>query len=103
MQGKRIFVEAVRLDYGLHVLVAGGERSHVGAVSGAGYPEEKTVSFGTHKEAAVTERWARALADFTGEPCMAAAGIHYDGAEPETIRKILAACEELLEELKSCL
>ena len=92
-------VEAFRLDYGLHVLVAGGQCSHVGAVSGAGYPEEKTISLGTHKEAAVTVHWAKALADAIGEPCTVAAGIHYDGADRALIQKILAACDGLLNEL----
>ena len=99
VRGSRILVEAVRLDHGLHVLVTGGQRSHVGAVSGAGYPEEKTLVFGTHKEAAVTRRWAGTLADATGEPCTVAAGIHYDGADPSLIREILEACDGLLAEL----
>lgn len=97
--GSRILVEAVRLDHGLHVLVTGGSRTHVGAVTGAGYPEEKTISFGTHKEAAVTGRWAKSLADAIGEPCTVAAGIHYDGADRALIQEVLAACDGLLNEL----
>lgn len=131
--GRAIQVWAIPLDQGLHVLVAGGDRSHVGAVSGAGYPagrardqraeavREKpetdggaeaglsgfrellppqTLVFGTHKEGAVTERWARELAAFLGTSCTVACGIHYDGLSPEGLKQVMEALEDLLEALK---
>ena len=70
-----------------------------GRSPGPGIRKKKTISFGTHKEAAVTGRWAKSLADAIGEPCTVAAGIHYDGADRALIQEILAACDGLLNEL----
>ena len=144
--GRTIWVWALPLDQGLHVLVVGGDRSHVGAVSGAGYPAGRarderadrsagnsgekagarpspetlppsktrpsseclpssetlppqTLSFGTHKEGAITEVWAAALAARLSMPCTVACGIHYDGLSREGIGQVMDACRELLEEL----
>ncbi len=133
--GRSIEVWVLPLDDGFHVLVAGGDRSHVGAVSGAGYPAGRardagkaeggpegaggrrnagatgesaprplllpqTLAFGTHKEGAITEKWAVELAACWGAPCTVACGIHYEGLSREGIGQVMAACDGILEELK---
>ncbi len=153
--GRPIEVWALPLDDGFHVVVAGGDRSHVGAVSGAGYPAGRardagkadggperagkadrgaedagktgrgpegagsrknagaagepaprpllppqTLAFGTHKEGAITEKWAAELAACWSAPCTVACGIHYEGLSREGIGQVMAACDGLLEELK---
>lgn len=119
--GKLIRVWALPLDCGFHVLVAGGDMSHVGAISGAGYSERRardagkavmggqdtpmlptqTLAFGTHQEGVITEKWASELARFCGVPCTVACGIHYEGLSQEGISQVIAVCAELLEDLKA--
>ena len=98
--GYPIQVTAHRLDRGVHVLVTGGQQSHVGAISIAepGQTPETRV-FPGHKDQFIAEPWAEALAGTVGERAVVACGIHYDHATSEQIAEILAAADILLTEL----
>lgn len=91
-------VQAV--DGGVRAEVYGGTRPHIGAVSIAG-PEGDitTTQFPTHRDGAVSARWAEALAAAGLRPAVVLAGIHYDGLSPEGIRQVLDASEGLLQEV----
>ncbi|MGN0983946.1 MAG: hypothetical protein ACI4OI_03810 [Gemmiger sp.] len=97
--GHSIRMALTPLDDGLHVLLEGGQRGHVGAVALAreGAVLATAVSPG-HKEQAVAERWAAALSRAAGVPAAVACGIHYDNATRAQIEAILRLCEELLAE-----
>lgn len=95
--GHAIRMELTALDDGLHVLLTGGQRSHVGAVAlakdgrviaAAGYPG--------HKEQQLAEQWAAALSAAAETPATVACGIHYDDATPAQIGEILQVCGSLL-------
>lgn len=98
--GFPITCRATRLHAGLHVLITGGVRTHVGAISTA-LPGEKTETrvFPGHKDQFVSELWAAKLAKILGEPVTVACGIHYDDATKTQIGEILNCTDRLLGKL----
>lgn len=98
--GHPIWVCAAPLDDGWDVSVTGGCRTHVGAVSLAAPGEAAgTLQRPGHRDAAVAERWAAALAEAWHAPVCVRCGIHYHAASQSDIAAILAACDRLLERL----
>lgn len=87
------------LDDGVHVLITGGCRTHVGAVSYA-FPGEavQTVQFPAHRDGVVSEQWASALCARLGCPVVVSCGIHYDQVTKADIQQIVSASEGLLRE-----
>ena len=97
--GADIVAQITVLDEGVHVLLAGGERSHVGAVALAQNGERLACpSFSGHKEQIICKRWALALSKTLGGCVTVACGIHYDHITPEKIQSVLDVCDKLLEE-----
>ena len=95
--GYPIRCQLTKLDDGLHVLLTGGCRSHIGAISTAGPGEEtKTQVFPGHKDQFVSEPWAAALAEKTGRRTCVVCGIHYDNATKAQIEEILRCTQRLL-------
>lgn len=88
------------VDGGARAEVYGGTRPHIGAVSIAG-PEGDitTTQFPTHRDGAVSARWAEALAGAGLRPAVVLAGIHYDGLSRGGICQVMEACEGLLQEV----
>lgn len=98
--GCPIRCQAQRLDEGVHVLLTGGCKTHIGAVSVASPGREpETMTFPGHKDQLVSEPWARTLAEETGQRAAVACGIHYDHAGAEEIAQILRCTEDLLAQL----
>lgn len=91
---------ATRLNQGLHVLLTGGCRSHIGAISTC-LPGEQPWShvFPGHREQTISEPWAKQLTDALQEPVTVVCGIHYHQATPEEIMAILTTTGEMLTEL----
>ena len=87
------------LDDGVHVLLTGGCRSHIGAVSVAEQGVMDTKVFPGHKDHFLSEPWALAISEKTGQRCCVVCGIHYDDATEEQIKAIVAAAGDLLAEL----
>lgn len=95
--GWRIRAEAVRLDEGWDVSVFGGCRTHVGAVTVAEVDGcAQTLLRTNHRDDAVSERWARTLAQAWRTPVCVRAGIHYDDIGKAEIEAVLRACDDLL-------
>lgn len=88
------------IDGGVRAEVYGGTRPHIGAVSIAG-PEGDitTTQFPTHRDGAVSARWAEALAGAGLRPAVVLAGIHYDDLSADGIRQVLDASDRLLREV----
>lgn len=97
-RGYPIEARVHRLDDGLHVLVTGGCRTHVGAVSYA-FPGEsvQTIQFPTHRDGKVSERWAKALCERLHCQVTVNCGIHYDNVSKADIQEIVAVTEQLLQ------
>lgn len=112
--GKDIYMQLTRLDDGITVLLTGGDKSHVGAISIAEpmhfeagtevtkkQPEVtcQTISFPGHKEAVISEKWATEIAEKNKCRTIVQVGIHYDNATKEQILEIVKVAEELLVEV----
>lgn len=100
--GYEISARALTLDEGISVLICGGCKSHIGAVSIAG-PEGiiSSVELPGHREGEVSEKWAAVISKATGEQCCVQAGIHYDNATCSQINEIQAVLEQMLGEFIS--
>lgn len=99
--GRRITASVTVLDHGIHVLLSGGDRSHVGAVyyaDGSGAEQYQFQAEG-HREAVVSESWARKMAEAVHMPVTVACGIHYDGVGKEEIAEIVRGTGEMLEKV----
>jgi hypothetical protein len=92
------------LDSGIHVLLTGGSRSHIGAVSVA-QPEKPvdTMVFPGHKDQFISEPWAKRLSAATGQRVCVVCGIHYDDATKAQISAILEETDSLLKMLTQAL
>lgn len=95
-----ITCRATGLHQGLHVLLTGGQRTHVGAISTARPGQTaKTQCFPGHKDQFVSAPWAEKLAEKLGEPVTVVCGIHYDDATGEQIARILSCTDGMLKKL----
>ena len=98
--GFPICASVTRLDDGVHVLLTGGCRTHVGAIS-VSEPKQPTETkvFPGHKDQLISEPWAEALAGLLEKRAVVACGIHYDAASKMQILEILRCTEEMLQEI----
>ena len=97
LDGAVITAELTLLDDGLHVLLFGGECSHIGAAAMAqAGGVAGCMAFPGHKEQALCEQWALTLSRQTGGCVTVCGGIHYDNATKEQIEAILRVCNEML-------
>ena len=82
------------------VVVAGGQKEHVGAVSLCSEEgETQTLVFPGHKEQFITGPWCDRIHAITGGAVSVAAGVHYDNLSKEEIAQVMAVTEELLEQV----
>lgn len=96
--GKEIRAIIVYTDCGINVTVAGGDKSHIGAVAIIDENGNLTsTTFPNHKETIIAESWANTLHEKYLQPVVVAAGIHYDGINKEGINKVVEASGRLLE------
>ena len=97
---RQIRAELSLLDDGLSVLLAGGDKSHIGAVPVA-EPDGRTqtVDFPGHREREVAKQWAAVLAQICGCRTAVVCGIHYDGLAREGLLCVLKALDGLLHDV----
>lgn len=85
------------LDQGIHILLTGGERTHVGAVSMARNGKLLfSAAFPAHREQVISDRWAIHLSRKTKGDVTVNCGIHYDNVSADQIKRIVACADELL-------
>lgn len=87
------------LNQGIHILLVGGMKTHIGAVSICSADGLQTMEEKGHRESAVSARWARVLYEAWGCPVTVACGIHYDHISKEKIRLIMDETEVMLEQV----
>ena len=100
LMGYRLEAQCSILDEGIHILLTGGSRTHVGAISFC-FPGEnaQTIQFPKHRDGVVSEKWAESLCRKLCVPVTVNCGIHYDHVSKEDIFRIVAETEEMLEQL----
>lgn len=102
--GRPVICAVTPLDDGIHVLLTGGDKGHIGAVSVCDPGSEpETMTFPGHKEQYITVPWSKAIAIAARQRSCVVCGIHYDGAAPEDIRTIMAEMDRLLQEVLAVL
>lgn len=100
--GAELVCTATPLDEGIHVLLTGGHKSHIGAISTARPGETAdTKYFPGHKDQFISTPWAERLAAGLGQRVCVVCGIHYDDATKTQIGEILHVTEEMLDDLLS--
>ena len=93
-------VSVCRTECGIQVLIAGGDRLHIGAVSIVD-ENSNLIShvFEGHKDYVISDRWAVKLYEHFLVPVVVSAGIHYDEITPDGIKTVIEEMEKLLEEV----
>jgi beta-phosphoglucomutase len=89
-------------ESGIQVLLTGGDRPHIGAVSVIGPDTELcSITFPGHKETVISEKWARTIYGQIKpeQPVVVSVGIHYDGITKQEIDRVLEKTDELLARL----
>lgn len=85
---------------GLAVLLTGGSKPHIGAVSAAEPGRAtQTTQFAGHRDGAVSEQWAQALCARYDAPAVVCCGIHYDDLSREGLEEVLNCCNLLLQDV----
>lgn len=98
--GRHLRCQAQRLDEGVHVLLTGGDKSHIGAYTLAQPGQApQTTALPGHKDQFLSEPWAAAIAEKTGQRTLVVCGIHYDAATKAQIQAIVELAQGMLAEL----
>lgn len=95
--GADITAQVTVLDEGVQVLIFGGTRPHIGAVSVVNRADEiSTAQFPGHRDGAVSRAWAKALMEAGLHPAVVTAGIHYDQISKADICTVLELNDGLI-------
>ena len=86
-------------DDGVVAIVAGGDKSHIGAISVVDKNHNQTTTFAGHKETEIASKWALELFNVCNQTVVVSAGIHYDNINSSDINKVLTATDCLLNEI----
>lgn len=96
--GREIRLETHTIGNDLSVLLTGGDKAHIGAVSlSVSGAESQTIVLPGHKEHLITHPWAEKLSKNTGKTVCLTCGIHFDDATESEIAAIVALTEEMLQ------
>ena len=98
--GKTIQVFLCRTDCGVQIVVTGGDKSHIGAVSIVD-EQGHLIShvFEGHKDGVISDQWAVELHKKWKVPVVVSAGIHYDHITPSQINTVVETMTALLKEI----
>lgn len=98
--GKPIHIFLGKTNWGIDVLITGGDRAHIGAVSVVDDQRHLyTQVFEGHKDDFISEEWAKTLHERYRVPVVVSVGIHYDGIDPAGIKTIVRTMQEQLDDI----
>ncbi len=97
---KPVLITVTRMDCGIEVLIAGGDLSHIGAVSIADPGGHiHTVIFEGHKDQLISKEWAEALYGAYQVPAVVSVGIHYDHIDADGIGLVMTEMKKVLTQI----
>jgi len=97
-----IKLNAVEMGEDLCVIVTGGDKPHLGAVTvGSKQAEANTFCFPHHKEDAVTKLLYSLITESFDKNVVVCCGIHIDNITKEEIASVISLCSEMITELKT--
>lgn len=89
---------------GVNVLLTGGSRPHIGAVTIATGGDLSTTVWEGHKDDVISQRWAKSIAQKGAKPVVVSVGIHYPNVTKEEIRLIMESTDQMLADwMSGCL
>lgn len=97
---KPVKILLTKTECGINVLIAGGDFTHIGAVSIVDPQGEIfTKTFENHKDHFVSEEWAEKLYEKFQVPVVVSAGIHYDNIDSTGIENVISEMKKALDEV----
>ena len=97
---KPVKILLTKTEWGINVLIAGGDFAHIGAVSIVDPQGEIfTKTFEGHKDHFVSEEWAEKLYEKFQVPVVVSAGIHYDNIDSTGIEDVISEMKKALDEV----
>lgn len=99
--GKKVQIFICKTDCGVQLLIAGGDRSHIGSVSIAD-EQSNLVShvFDGHRDNVISDQWAKVLSQKWKVPVVVSVGIHYDSITSQEIQLVVETMTQLLHEIE---
>jgi hypothetical protein len=92
---------AIYMGEDLCVIITGGDRPHLGAVTvGSKHVEEHTFCFPHHKEDHVTKLVYSLITEPFDKNVLVCCGIHVDSISKPEIDTVISLCREMIVELK---
>jgi hypothetical protein len=97
-----IKLNAIEMGEDLCVIVTGGDKPHLGAVTvGSNNSESNTFCFPHHKEDSVTRLLYSVITETFNKNVVVCCGIHIDNIAKEEISSVISLCSEMIMELKT--
>lgn len=99
--GKKVQIFICQTDWGVQLLIAGGDRSHIGSVSIAD-EQSQLIShvFDGHRDNIIGDQWAKTLSQKWKVPVVVSVGIHYDAITRQEIQIVVETMTQLLHEIE---
>ena len=92
-----IHMKVTMLDEGINVLIAGGEHTHIGAVTMISPEgEQQSIQYPGHKDGVLADEAARKLYEKFRCPVTISAGVHYDDITKEEIAEVVQCVRKML-------
>lgn len=84
----------------LLIVLSGGDRPHIGAISYGGVNDEnKTVALKHHRDDVISDLFSRKISSVFKGNYVICAGVHLDNITKDEILQVKSLSEELLEEI----
>ncbi len=97
VRNRPIYLKVTILDEGINVLIAGGEHTHIGAVSMISPQGElQSIQYPRHKDGVLADMAAQKLYEAMQCQITVSAGVHYDNITKEEIAEIVQCVEKML-------
>ena len=99
---KIIDVRILIVQEGIQILIAGGDKEHIGAVCIMDCNGNSVNHcFSGHRDDVIAQKWVSEIYKKTKKTVVVSAGIHYDNITPDEIKQIINITDDLLKKFLS--